>query len=300
MGAVITDNNGCAPLVVQGKHLSGRDHTLAVASAQVKSALLLAGLYAAGRTSVQQPGPARDHTEKMLAAMGATIETNGLTVSVSPPRSLSPFSLSIPGDISSAAFLLVGALLVPGSEVYLESIGINHTRTGLLDVLLEMGADITLSNQREDGNEPIADITARASELHGVDVRGDKVVRMIDEFPILAVAATQTHGTTIVRDASELRVKETDRISAVVAELRALGAHIEPLPDGFIVDGPTPLRGTLVDSHGDHRLAMALAIAGLVATGETTVRNSKCIADSLPGFDNLLVQLGALRISQRA
>jgi 3-phosphoshikimate 1-carboxyvinyltransferase len=290
-GADIKDTDGRAPLTIRGRRLKGYDHSLTIASAQVKSALLLAGLYAAGPTTVRQPGPARDHTERMLATMGASIETHGLKVTLSSTPSLAPLSLSIPGDISSAAFLLVGAALVPDSEVICEGVGLNPTRTGLLDVLQAMGAEITLSNEREEGNEPVADVTVRASELQGVEIDGDTVVRTIDEFPVLAVAATQAHGSTVVRDARELRVKETDRIATTAAELHKLGAQVEALPDGFIVEGPTPLRGALVSSHGDHRLAMALVVAGLVATGETVVQGADCIADSFPGFEELLAQL---------
>ncbi len=289
MGAEIETTDGHAPLTIRGRRLRGCDHTLAIASAQVKSALLLAGLYAGGPTTIRQPGPARDHTERMLAAMEATIEVNGLTVTLAPsPSSLVSLSLTVPGDISSAAFPLVAAALVPGSEVTVENVGVNPTRTGLLDVLRTMGADVVVTNEREQGNEPVADVTVRASGLVGVEVGGDTVVRMIDEFPVLAVAATQAHGATVVRDAGELRVKETDRIAAIVAELRALGARIDPLPDGFIIEGPTPLHGAVVNSHGDHRLAMALAVAGLVAEGEVVIENAECIDDSFPGFVELM------------
>jgi len=294
MGAEIETAGGHAPLTIRGRRLHGHEHTLAVASAQVKSALLLAGLYADGPTTIRQPGPARDHTERMLAAMEANVQVTSLAVTLSPLSSpLAPLSLSIPGDISSAAFPLVAAALVPGSEVTVEGVGVNPTRTGLLDVLRTMRADVTLHHEREQGNEPVADMTVRASELRGVEVGGDTVVRMIDEFPVLAVAATQAHGPTVVRDAAELRVKETDRIAAIVAGLRALGARIEPLPDGFIVEGPTPLRGGVVDSYGDHRLAMALAVAGLIAEGEVVIKNAGCIGDSFPGFVELMRGLGA-------
>jgi len=292
MGAVIEDTDGHGPLTVRGRPLHGCDHSLTIASAQVKSALLLAGLYADGPTSVRQPGPTRDHTERMLAAMGAGICTTGLSVTLSPTSSLSPLTLSVPGDISSAAFLLIGAALAPGSEVTVEGIGVNPTRTGVLDVLRAMGAEMALENLREHGNEPLADVTLCASALRGVEIRGDAVVRLIDELPILAVAATQAQGSTVVRDAAELRVKETDRIATLVGELRALGAQIDPLPDGFVVAGSTPLRGAVVDSHGDHRLAMALAVAGLVAAGETVIENAACMGDSFPGFVELLRELG--------
>ena len=293
MGAEIETTDGHAPLIIRGQTLHGCDHTLPIASAQVKSALLLAGLYADGPTIIHQPGPARDHTERMLAAMDAAVATDGLTVSLSPTLSLSPLPISIPGDISSAAFPLVAAALVPRAEVTIERVGVNPTRTGLLDLLRAMGADITLANEQEQGNEPVADVTVRWSKLRGVEIDGDTVVRMIDEFPVLAVAATQAHGTTVVRDAAELRVKETDRIATIVVELRKLGASIEPLEDGFIVEGPTPLHGAVVDSHGDHRLALALAVAGLIADGQVAVERAECIGDSFPGFVELMESLEA-------
>jgi 3-phosphoshikimate 1-carboxyvinyltransferase len=291
MGATIEDHDGRAPLVIHGRPLRGCHHTLPVASAQVKSALMLAGLYADGPTTIQQPGPARDHTERMLAAMGARVETAGLSVTLGSPGRLAPLSLTVPGDLSSAAFLLVAALLVSGSEVTVAGVGVNPTRTGLLEVLEAMGAHIQLAGRGLQEDEPVADLTARTSPLHAVEVGGDTVVRMIDEFPVLAVAATQARGTTVVRDAAELRVKETDRIAAVVSELALLGAHIEPRPDGFVVTGPTPLYGAPVHSHGDHRLAMALAVAGLIASGTTSVGDAGCIADSFPGFYATLASL---------
>ncbi|MBN1978061.1 MAG: 3-phosphoshikimate 1-carboxyvinyltransferase, partial [Anaerolineae bacterium] len=282
MGAEIEDTDGRAPLTIHGRKLHGHDHTLAVASAQVKSALLLAGLYADGPTAVRQPGPARDHTERMLIAMGAKIAITGLDATLTPGGVLGPNSLIVPGDISSAAFPLVAAALIAGSEVTIEGVGVNPTRTGLLGVLGEMGCRIDIENAAVHGGEPAADLTARFSSLRGVEVGGNTVVRMIDEFPILAVAATQAHGTTVVRDAAELRVKETDRIAVIVEGLRAMGARIEPQPDGFIVEGPTPLHGAEVDSGGDHRLAMALAVAGMIAEGETAVEQAECIPDSFP------------------
>jgi len=294
MGADVATTDGHAPITIRRSALHGWEHTLAVASAQVKSAILLAGLYADGPTVVRQPGPARDHTELMLAAMGADVEIADLDVTLTPgPAPLKPLDLTVPGDISSAAFLLVAALLLPGSEVTVEDAGVNPTRTGLLDVLDSMGARISADSRPRQGGEPTADVTARASDLHAVQVSGNTVVRMIDEFPLLAVAATQTRGITVVRDAAELRVKETDRIAVIASELQRLGADIEPQPDGFVVRGPTPLRGAVVDSHGDHRIAMALAVAGLVASGTTIVRNASCIADSFPGFAETMKRIGA-------
>jgi 3-phosphoshikimate 1-carboxyvinyltransferase len=291
MGAEIEDADGCAPLTIHGQRLRGHDHTLAVASAQVKSALLLAGLYADGPTVVRQPGPARDHTERMLAAMGVNVVATGLDVTLNPVDRLASNSLAVPGDISSAAFPLVAAALLDGSEVTIEGVGVNPTRTGLLGVLDEMGVRIEVDNARGQGGEPVADLTVHSSGLCGVEIGGDTVVRMIDEFPILAVAATQAIGTTVARDATELRVKETDRIAVIVEGLRAMDARIEPQSDGFTVEGPTLLHGAVVDSGGDHRLAMALVVAGMIAEGETVVENAECIADSFPGFEATMQSL---------
>lgn len=293
MEADIQDDEGRAPLTIRGQRLEGCDHTLTVASAQVKSAVLLAGLYASGSTTVRQPGPARDHTERLLAAMGAPIWTDDLTVNINRTSSLRPLALSIPGDLSSAAFLVAASCLVPHSELTVENVGTNPTRTGFLDVLREMNADLALTNELRDGPEPSADLTAQQSKLRGTEIAGTTVVRMIDEFPILAVAATQAAGQTVVRGAEELRVKESDRISSVVDELSSMGGAIEARNDGFIVRGPTPLTGTAVDSRGDHRLAMALAVAGLIAEGETIVKRAECIADSFPGFVASLREIGA-------
>jgi 3-phosphoshikimate 1-carboxyvinyltransferase len=295
MGASVMGRDGgrLPPLAIQGGTLRGIDYTLPVASAQVKSALLLAGLYADGPTTLHVPGPARDHTERSLLAMGAKLDAGAWGVGISPGRPLQPVDIIVPGDFSSVAFLLVAAILVPGSECTIKDVGVNPTRTGLLDVVQAMGAGVTVHDERIVGGEPVADLTARSSELRGVEVGDDLVVRMIDEFPVLAVAATQAHGETVVRDAAELRVKETDRIATTVEELRRLGAEIEPRPDGFVVYGPTPLAGSTVHSHGDHRLAMALAVAGLIAKGETVVQGVACIADSFPGFEATLAHLGA-------
>lgn len=303
MGADLEDTEGHAPLKIRPvAGLRSCEHTLKVASAQVKSAILLAGLYADGPVIVHQPGPARDHTERMLAAQivpeegaGEALTYDTATVRLAPTvvGRLRPMTRIVPGDISSAAFPIVAALLMPGSEVTLVGAGVNPTRTGLLDVLQAMDADIVVDHQRDQGGEPIADVTVRASSLAATEVAGEVVVRMIDEFPILAVAATQAEGTTIVRDAAELRVKETDRIATVAAELQKMGAQIEPHPDGFLVEGPTPLVGADVESHGDHRLGMALAVAGLLADGETVVRDAVSIADSFPGFVETMRSLGA-------
>ena len=309
MGATVLGRDGgrLPPLTIQGGALQGLDHTLPVASAQVKSALLLAGLHASGPTSLYVPGPARDHTERMLAAMGGRLEIGdwdsvpgGQYLRLEPGHALKTVDFAVPGDFSSAAFVLVAASLVPGSEVLIEGVGVNPTRTGLLDVLRTMGADLTLENEQTVSGEPVADLVVRASELRAAEVAGGVVVRAIDEIPILAVAATQAHGETVVRDAAELRVKETDRIATTVRELRRLGAKIEARPDGLVIQGPTPLRATdaaggqpaMVHSHGDHRLAMALVVAGLIARDEISVQDTDCIADSFPGFAVALVRLG--------
>lgn len=296
MGATILgrDAGRLPPLAIQGGNLRGIDYTLPVASAQVKSALLLAGLYASGHTVLHVPGPARDHTERMLAAQGASVQTEGNRVQVSPTEFLESLALVVPGDLSSAAFLAVAALIVPGSEIRLEGVGVNSTRTGLLDVLQVMGGNVTLEDRRSIGGEPVADLVVQASELCAAEIGGETVVRMIDEFPVLAVAATQAHGETVVRDAAELRVKETDRIATTATELCRLGAKIEVQRDGFVVHGPTPLAGNVVYSHGDHRLAMALAVAGLIASGETVVHDVECIADSYPGFVAALERIRAV------
>jgi 3-phosphoshikimate 1-carboxyvinyltransferase len=294
MGARIEGRQGgrLPPLAVAGGGLQGCEQILPVASAQVKSCLLLAGLYAQGTTTVREPALSRDHTERMLRARGVQVESQGPNHSVrGPAPALAALDVLVPGDLSSAAFFVVAALLVPGSVVLLRNVGINPTRTGLLTVLEEMGATFERVNARDEGGEPVADLLARAQALRGARVGGAVVPLMIDEFPILALAATQAQGETVVSDAAELRVKETDRIATIVEALRALGAQIEPRTDGFVIEGPTPLRGATVDSHGDHRLAMTLAIAGLVAHGQTVVQRSECIADSYPGFERHLASL---------
>jgi 3-phosphoshikimate 1-carboxyvinyltransferase len=294
MGTTVLGRDGGKrpPLAIRGGNLQGIDYTLPVASAQVKSALLLAALYANGPTTLSVPGPARDHTERLLLAMGGSLGGTDRELQVEPAVRLRAVDVAVPGDMSSAAFLLVAATLVPGSEITVEAVGVNPTRTGLLDVLEAMRANVTLLAERTVSGEPVADVAVRSAELRGVEVGGTLIVRAIDEFPILAVAATQARGETIVRDASELRVKETDRIATTVEELRRMGAEIEARPDGFAVRGPTPLRGTEVHSHGDHRLGMALAVAGLIASGETLVRSADCIADSFPGFAATLARMG--------
>jgi len=284
MGAKIESKDGRAPLVIHGTVLRGAEHRLPVASAQVKSALLLAGLTAQGATTVQEPGPSRDHTERILRTMGADLRIDGQRITISPANRLAPVDLRVPGDLSSAAFWIVGAAIVRGARLTVADVGVNPTRTGLLDVLRAMGASVEMSNGRSECGEPVADLTVTGRELRGVTIDGETVVRMIDEFPILAVAATQARGSTVVRGASELRVKESDRIASVVAALRGLGARIEDRPDGFVIEGPTRLRGGEVDGGGDHRLVMALAVAGWIADGPVAIAGAERADDSYPGF----------------
>jgi 3-phosphoshikimate 1-carboxyvinyltransferase len=283
-----------APLALEGSALQGQRHDLAVASAQVKSCLLLAGLYARDETVVIEPGRARDHTERMLAAMGAPLTVSaGQSRILRPDQPLTPVDFVVPGDPSSAAFLLVAAACAHGSELEVEAVDVNPTRSGLLHALKDMGGDLTVRQQREEGGEPVADIQVRGAQLRAVRCDGARIVTMIDEIPVLALAATQATGTTTIADAGELRVKETDRIATTVSELRKLGARIEARDDGMVIDGPTQLRGAEVDAHGDHRLAMALIVAGLLATGETSVRGTEVTRDSFPGFEQTLRALGA-------
>jgi len=296
MGAAIMgrQNGGYAPLSISPSRLRGIEYQMPMASAQVKSCVLLAGLYAPGLTVVHQPGPTRDHTERMLSSMGAPVSASGNAIhSEQPKMPLDPLTITVPGDISSAAFLLVAASIIPNSRVIIAGVGVNLTRIGVVNALLKMGANIELKNERLDAGEPVADLDVTFIGLQAASFGGENIVTMIDELPILAVAATQAQGTTVVRDAGELRVKETDRIATTVSELRKMGAQIDATDDGFIVDGPTTLRGAPVDSHGDHRLAMALTVAGLVADGPTTVYGAEVTADSFPGFETTLQVLGA-------
>ncbi|MGE5263934.1 MAG: 3-phosphoshikimate 1-carboxyvinyltransferase [Acidobacteriota bacterium] len=297
MGATILGRDGgrLPPLAVRGGHLHGVDYVLPVASAQVKSALLLAGLFADSPTTLREPALSRDHTERMLRACGVRIETLGsrTEVRMEPAEHLRvPPSFSIPNDFSSAAFLIVAALLIPNSEIRIASVGVNPTRTGLLDALYRMGAQIRIENIREESGEPVADLVAGTEEaLKGSEVSGEIVPRMIDEFPVFAVAATQASGETSVRDAQELRVKESDRIGTLAAELRKMGAQIQEQADGFVIAGPTSLRGARVNAHSDHRLAMSLMVAGLIARGETVIEGWECVADSFPNFEEMLTRV---------
>jgi 3-phosphoshikimate 1-carboxyvinyltransferase len=296
MGADILgrQNGDYAPLGIRPARLRGVEYDMPVASAQVKSCVVLAGLYSQGLTVVREPGPARDHTERMLAAMGAPVYVYGRKVTSERPEGpLAPLDITVPGDLSSAAFLLAAGAIVQGSRITIRDVGVNPTRTGIVEALQAMGAQILYHNPRTEGGEPVADIEVCAGELHGTTFGGEQIVTMIDELPVLAVAATQAQGRTIVRDAGELRVKETDRIATTVGELRKMGAKIEPTSDGFVIDGPTQLTGAPVESHGDHRLAMAMTVAGLVAQKTSVVYGSEVTADSFPGFEVTLQALGA-------
>jgi 3-phosphoshikimate 1-carboxyvinyltransferase len=263
-----------------------------MASAQVKSAVLLAGLFAEGETTVVQPGPARDHTERMLGSMGVDLTLDENIVTIMPGESMHPLDITVPGDFSSAAFLIVAATVVPDSDVTLTGINLNETRTGLMDALLQMGADITIIESGMEAGEPVGTVRIRHSTLRATEVGGDTVVRMIDEFPVFMVAALCAEGETVVRDAQELRVKETDRIAVMADELRKFGAEITETDDGFRIKGVQHLKGAIVDGHDDHRVAMSMAIAGLIAEGQTVVTDAKCAGDSFPGFAETLLKLG--------
>ena len=287
MGARIEGRAGGArpPLAIQGGGLRGIHHRLPVASAQVKSALTLAGLYAEGETVLEEPTPSRDHTERMLRAMGAPIAVGESGLWVSPlAGELNPLAMRVPGDISSAAFWMVAAAAHPDAELRLTGVGVNPSRSGIIDALRAMGARIAVEEERTWGCEPVADIIVRSSRLQGTVIEGALIPRLIDEVPALAVAACFAEGETVIRDAGELRIKESDRIRATARELRRLGAQIEELPEGMVIHGVGRLRGALCGSHGDHRLAMALAVAGLLAAGETTVRGTEAVAISYSGF----------------
>ncbi len=292
MGAQISSADGKAPLVIEPATLRGIRYELPVASAQVKSAVLLAGLFAQGETIIVEPGPARDHTERMLQAMGVDVITQGNEIRLTPGSTLQPLDLTVPGDFSSAAFLIVAGLIVPDSDLTITGVNLNGTRTGLLDVLAQMGARIEVTETGLEAGEPVGTIRAQFSELRGTEIGGEVVVRMIDEFPVLMVAALRAEGETLVRDARELRVKETDRIAVMAGELRKLGAQIEEREDGFRIVGKQRLMGATTDGHDDHRVAMSLAVAGLVADEMTVVTDAQCASDSFPGFVETLQRLG--------
>ncbi|MFH1251530.1 MAG: 3-phosphoshikimate 1-carboxyvinyltransferase [bacterium] len=277
-------SNRLAPLFIRGKSLTDVIYELPVASSQVKSAVLLAGLYADGNVQVTEPVASRDHTERMLAYCGVDIHRSGNVISLGKIRQLAAHDFQVPGDISSAAFLIALGLLVPGSHLRLKDVGINPTRTGLLTMLEKMGADLRIDNERSVSNEPVGDIVVQNAKLRAVEIGGTLIPKLIDELPLVAVIATQAEGRTIVKDALELRIKESDRIAAIVGELKKMGASIEESDDGFIVDGPTPLHAAVCKSYDDHRIAMALSVAAWIADGESTIQDADCVGISFPEF----------------
>ena len=295
MGANLSARDGdrLPPVVVRGGPLRGTEHVLAVASAQVKSACLLAGLFAEGETSVTEPERSRDHTERMLRGMGVPVRTDGLTVSVGPARPRGG-RVDVPGDISSAAFFLCGAAALPGSEVTVQGLGVNPTRTGLLDVLSAMGAGVTVAGERELAGEPRADVTVRAAELRATEIGSALVPRLIDELPVVMALATQARGRTVIRDARELRVKESDRLAAMGEALSRAGARVELFEDGCAIEGPTRLGPVTVETRLDHRVAMSFAVAQLFAGGaEVVLDDVSCVATSFPRFFEILDALTA-------
>lgn len=294
MGANISGrkNGEFTPLSVSGGKLEPIEYELPVASAQVKSAILLAGLQAAGVTSVIEPEKTRDHTERMIRMFGGDVENNGNVIRVKGGQTLTATHINVPGDISSAAFFLVAGVIVPDSHIELKNVGLNPTRTGILDVLKEMGADITIKEYETGLDEPAGDIYVRTSKLKGIEISGELIPRLIDEIPVIALLATQAEGKTIIKDAAELKVKETNRIDTVVTELKKLGAEIEATEDGMIITGNSSnLSGGIVSSHGDHRIGMMLAVAALLCNQEVYLEQSEAVAVSYPAFFNDLQSL---------
>lgn len=277
-----------APLSVRGNKLNPLHYTLPVASAQVKTALLLAGLYAAGETVIKEPLTTRDHTERMLKVMQADIKISSPEVKIKGGKELKSTEIFIPGDISSAAYFIAAASILRDSQILIKHVGVNPTRTGIIKILKMMGAKINILNYQIKSNEPQADLKIEYSELKGIEIRKEEVPLLIDELPLIAVVATQAQGKTVVSGAKELRVKETDRIKATVNELKKMGADIEEKDDGFIVTGPSRLKEAVCESYNDHRIAMSLAVAALLAEGKTVIKNSECIDISFPGFEKTL------------
>ncbi|WP_337019424.1 3-phosphoshikimate 1-carboxyvinyltransferase [Oceanobacillus massiliensis] len=286
MGAMIDgrSDGSLLPISVRGNTLRGIDYTLPVKSAQVKSAVLLAGLLAEGQTTVTETIPTRDHTENMLKAFGADIQTAGSTTIITNKQRLTATDVQVPGDISSAAFFLAAGAIIPGSSILLKNVGLNKSRTGIMEVLEDMGADIQIENEKAISGEPIGDIRVSYAKLKGTVIQGDIIPRLIDEIPIIALLATQAEGITTIKDAEELRVKETDRINAVTELLSTLGADITPTGDGMIIKGRTPLNGGKIASCDDHRIAMMGAIASLITDREVIIDDISCISISYPGF----------------
>ncbi len=292
MGAVLKGSSDklFAPFAIEGTALKGITYALPMASAQVKSAILLAGLFAKGETIVIEPEPTRDHTEIMLRCMGAEIQKIGNEIHCKPVPELYAHKIVVPSDISSAAYFIVLGCICENSEIILKNVGINPTRTGILDALLAMGANIHVKNETIINGEKIGDIIVTSSKLHGTTIGGAEIPRLIDEIPVLAVAGCFAQGTTIIKDAQELKVKESNRIKTIIAELKKFGANITETDDGMIIQGGTPLKGCTVESHQDHRIAMAMAVAGMCASGQTEIRNAECVTISFPNFFDLLLK----------
>lgn len=286
MGADIVslNHNNCAPLEISGHQLKGIHYVSPVASAQVKSCVLLAGLYADSKTSVTEPALSRNHTELMLSSFGADVTSQHLTASILPDPKLEGQKVEVPGDISSAAYFIAAACIVPNSELLIQNVGINPTRDGIIKVAKAMGASIEFINKRITSGEPVCDLLVKTSSLHGTIIEGDLIPTLIDELPIIAVMAAFSTGTTIVKDAQELKVKESNRIETVTNNLKAMGCDITPTEDGFIIIGGKQIHGAAIESHHDHRIAMSFAIAALACHGETTLSNSECIDISYPTF----------------
>jgi len=298
MGATcLARERDLAPVAIRGGSLHGIDYSTTVASAQVKSSLVLAALYADSPSTITEPAQSRDHTERMLNAMGAGIEGGGTTLRVRPLERLRAVDVRVPGDISAAAFWMVLASVHPDAEIVLSGVGVNPTRTGVVDALRAMGADVEITEQRAWGGEPVADITVRSSRLHGACLGGQTIVSAMDEVPVLSLAAALADGETVFTDAEELRVKESDRIATVVQGLRSLGVEAEERPDGMVIRGAARLKGAALQSAGDHRLAMAWAVAGLVAEGETTVIDAGAVAVSYPRFWQDLATVSGTTVS---
>ncbi|MDC2865927.1 3-phosphoshikimate 1-carboxyvinyltransferase [Bacillus sp. BP-3] len=293
MGAKIDGREGgqFTPLSIRGGNIEGIHYSSPVASAQVKSAVLLAGLQGEGVTTVTEPLQSRDHTERMLRAFNCDVTVDGLNVSLQGGQKLSSVNIEVPGDISSAAFFLAAGAIVSNSKIVLKNVGLNPTRTGILDVLSQMGANLSIDNIRNEEFEPCGDITVETSQLRGIEIGGTLIPRLIDEIPIIALLATQAEGITVIKDAEELKVKETNRIDTVVNELKKLGANIEATEDGMIVRGKMQLHGNMVNSYGDHRIGMMLGIAACIADGEVIIENSEAVAVSYPNFFQQLYML---------
>lgn len=296
MGADIKSlkGNDCAPLEIHGRPLTGIHYTSKVASAQVKSAVLLAGLYAFGETSVTEPVISRNHTEIMLSHFGAQITTKDTTASILPEPVLEGRKIMVPGDISSAAYFIAAGLIVPGAEILIKNVGINETRDGIIRVAKQMGGNITLLHENRDSGEPFADVLVSHSPLHGIEINGSIIPTLIDELPIIAIMAAYAEGTTVIADAAELKVKESNRIDVMVDNLTAMGADITGTEDGMIIKGGSPLHGALIHSMADHRIAMSFAVASLLADGTTSIEGGECVNISYPGFYKDLAALSVL------